>query len=47
VELVEAATHRMVLHPPAPYPRERCVAELVHLLTAYLTAGPPLDACER
>lgn len=40
VELVEAATHRLVLHPPAQYPRERCVDELVQLLAAYLTSGP-------
>lgn len=47
VELVEAATHRLVLHPPAPYARERCVDELVHLLAAYLTGGPRRGAGER
>lgn len=47
VELVEAATHRMVLHPPATYPRERCAEELVHLLAAYLTAGSDSGACEQ
>ncbi|HMQ34479.1 MAG TPA: TetR/AcrR family transcriptional regulator [Chloroflexaceae bacterium] len=36
VELIEAATHRLVLHPPARYSRERCVDELVRLLVAYL-----------
>lgn len=40
IELIEAATHRLVLHPPAQYTRERCVDELVHLLTTYLTGGP-------
>jgi AcrR family transcriptional regulator len=47
VELVEATTHRLVLHPPAQYTRQRCVDELVYLLTAYLTGGPRSGGSER
>jgi AcrR family transcriptional regulator len=47
VEVVEAATHRLVLHPPAQYARERCADELVHLLAAYLTAGPQRGGSDR
>lgn len=47
VELVEAATHRLVIHPPAEYTRERCVDELVDLLAAYLTGGLRSGGSER
>jgi AcrR family transcriptional regulator len=39
VELVEAATHRLVLRPPAQYPRERCMNELVQMIMTYLRGG--------
>lgn len=39
VQIVEAATHRLVLHPPPGLSRAACVDELVALVAGYLT-GP-------